>query len=238
MGLNFEELDHRRTRLGELSLRRRRLPAVGDEDIYEVKLGDEFLMSSLFTEAEVALAQLALKDLTHEMDVVVGGLGLAYTAAAALEFSNVSSVLVIEGLAPVIDWHRQGLLPLGAKLTSDPRCRLVEGDFFDLAGRHNTGFDPQQADRRFHAILLDIDHSPSQVLNAAHQPYYDSEGLQQLKRHLLPGGVYALWSNDPADAHFLQTLRSVFATVTHHVISFDNPLQGTTSSNTVYIAQC
>ncbi|MFE1152657.1 spermidine synthase, partial [Streptomyces sp. NPDC058830] len=53
MSLRFEEIDWRPTRLGDISLRRRRHPASGD-DVYEVKLGDEFLMSSLFTEGEIA----------------------------------------------------------------------------------------------------------------------------------------------------------------------------------------
>lgn len=238
MSLNFEELDYRQTRLGELTLRRRRLPATGDRDIYEVKLGDEFLMSSLFTEAEVALSRLGLEALADsDAEVVVGGLGLGYTAAAALEFADVGSVLVVEALAPVIDWHDRGLLPMSAKLTSDSRCRLLEGDFFELAGSDGQGFDPAQPARRFHAILLDIDHSPAHVLNAAHQPYYEPEGLQRLSRYLLPGGVYALWSNDPPDETFMTSLRTVFATVTHHIVSFENPLQDDVSTNTVYVAQ-
>lgn len=238
MSLGFEELDYRQTRLGELSLRRRRLPSMGDRDIYEVKLGDEFLMSSLFTEAEVELSRLGLSNLGgSDLDVVVGGLGLGYTAAAALEFPNVRSMLVVEGLAPVIEWHESSLLPLSTKLTADPRCRFVEGDFFALAGPDGNGLDPLQPARRFHAILLDIDHSPAQVLNAAHRMFYETGGLQWLSRHLLPGGVYALWSNDPPDETFLQTLRSVFARAEQHVITFGNPFQDGESTNTIYIAQ-
>ena len=88
MSVSFEELDFRPTPMGVLSLRRRRRPS-SDIDIYEIKLGDEFLMSSLFTVAEIALARLGLAALPRaKLDVVVGGLGLGYTAQAVLENST------------------------------------------------------------------------------------------------------------------------------------------------------
>src|SRR6476619_3021896 len=142
MSRNFEELDYRETPLGELILRRRRMLSLGDFDIYEVKLGDAFLMSSLFHEVEEALAHLGLSELKGESwEVVVGGLGLGYTALAALEHHEVASLLVVEALAPVIEWHQRALVPLGQKITNDPRCRIVEADFFERA-RSTDGFDP------------------------------------------------------------------------------------------------
>src|ERR1700682_603038 len=79
MSACFEELDYRPTRLGPLCLRRRRHPSLG-ADIYEIKLGEEFLMSSRFTVSEVALARLGLAELSEKnVDVVVGGLGLGWT---------------------------------------------------------------------------------------------------------------------------------------------------------------
>ena len=105
---DFEEIDYRRTPLGELSLRRRRVLSLEGREVYEVKLGDEFLMSSLFNEGEIALARLGLAGQdAAELDVVVGGLGLGYTAAAALDFAGVRSVLVIEALPEVIHWHQK-----------------------------------------------------------------------------------------------------------------------------------
>src|SRR3954466_8109257 len=125
---NFEELDYRETPLGELILRRRRMLSLGGIEIYEVKLGGAFLMSSLFHEVEEALARLGLGELEGEQwDVVVGGLGLGYTAVAALEHRAVKALLVVDALAPVIGWRRQGLVPLGKKLTEDPRTRMVQG---------------------------------------------------------------------------------------------------------------
>ena len=121
MSRDFEELDYRETPLGELVLRRRRMISLGGMEVYEVKLGDAFLMSSLFHEVEVALAHLGLSELeTESWDVVVGGLGLGYTAAAALEHREVTSLLVVDALPAVIEWHEKGLVPLGDKLTGDP----------------------------------------------------------------------------------------------------------------------
>ena len=236
MSMRFEEIDWQQTPIGEISLRRRRHPVSG-EDVYEVKLGDEFLMSSLFTAGEIALTELGLATLPNvELHVAVGGLGLGYTAQAALDDPRVRSLTVIETLAQVIDWHQRHLVPLGARLTSDARCRLVHGDFFALAAG-SPGLDPEEPGRRFHAILLDVDHSPRHVLHPRHAALYQPAGLRALAAHLHPGGVFALWSNDPPDDHFTATLTEVFAQAAAHVVDFDNPLQGGTSTNTVYVAR-
>ncbi|MGV9883541.1 spermidine synthase [Streptomyces sp. NPDC003006] len=236
MSARFEEIDWRPTAMGDISLRRRRDPASGD-DVYEVKLGDEFLMSSLFTAGEIALTRLGLEPLPDtELDVVVGGLGLGYTARAALADPRVRSLTVIEALGDVIGWHERGAVPLGVELTSDARCRLIHGDFFGMAG-DGGGLDPEDPDRRFHAILLDIDHSPRQVLHPSHAALYRPAGLRALARRLRPDGVFALWSNDPPDEEFNAVLAEVFATSESHVVEFPNPLQGGSAANTVYVAR-
>ncbi|MGH3375360.1 MAG: spermidine synthase [Actinoallomurus sp.] len=233
MSARFEELDWQRTPMGEISLRRRWDPALA-ADVYEVKLGEDFLMSSVFTAGEIALARLGLVETPGAgLDVVVGGLGLGYTAGAVLEDDRVGSLLVVEALGEVIGWHERELLPLSPRLTADPRCRLVRGDFFALA---TTGFDPETPARRFHAVLLDIDHSPRHVLHPSHADFYGPEGLRRVAARLHPGGVFALWSNDPPDAEFGALLTEVFARHEAHVVEFDNPLQGRKAANTVYVA--
>jgi len=235
MSVNFEELDYQQTELGELVLRRRRLVSLKGADVFEIKLGDSFLMSSLFTEVEVALARLALSELhADRLEVVVGGLGLGYTARAALEHPAVKSVVVIEALAAVIDWHRRGLVPLGKQLTADPRCRVVKGDFFKLA---TTFFDPENPGKRFHAILLDIDHSPRSLLHQRHRTFYEAEGLRQVAGQLRPGGVFAMWSDDPPDEEFLEALADAFVDARAHIVSFHNPLMDCQSASTVYVAR-
>jgi len=235
MSVNFEELDFRPTAMGVLSLRRRRHLTTG-LDIYEIKLGDEFLMSSQFTAAEIELARLGLAALDRTgLDVVVGGLGLGYTAQAVLENLDVRSLIVVDALAEVIEWHEQGLLPLGKQLTTDPRCRLVNADFFAMSDSAD-GFDDLAPGRRFDAVLVDIDHSPNNLLHPRHAPLYQRQGLERLAAHLHPGGVFALWSNDPPDDGFGAELAAVFATSAAHVVTFDNSQGQHEASNTVYVA--
>ena len=234
----FEELDYRETPIGELILQRRRYLQLDNQVVYEVKLGDSFLMSSLFHVVEEALATLGLDALAEgtEADVVCGGLGLGYTALAALEHPSLRSIIVVEALDAVIDWHQQGLVPLGPELTADARCRFAHGDFFKLAADADCGFDPAEAGRKFHAVLLDIDHSPRNLLSPDNAAFYQPEGLAKLAAQLHPGGVFALWSDDPPDDAFLTALRAVFATVEAHVVDFANPLLEKSSASTVYVA--
>lgn len=235
MSIDFEELDYRDTPIGELSLRRRTQPALGVE-VFEVKLGDEFLMSSLFTAGEIALARHGLAALAAgPLDVLVGGLGLGYTAKAVLDDARVRSLVVIEALPAVIDWHRRGLVPLGAELSADARCDFVSGDFFALV--NVGGIDPRHPGRRFDAILVDIDHSPCAVLHPTHGAFYGRDGLRRLTGHLKPDGVFALWSDDPPDEAFGAELAAVFAHVETHVVTFHNPLQNRDATNTVYVAR-
>ena len=231
----FEQLASRETDLGVISLRRRMEPS-RRVDVYEVKLDDEFLMSSLFTVAEEELAHLGLAAVRgDELDVVVGGLGLGYTARAALDDPRVASLRVIEHLEEVIDWHRRDLLPETAGLAADPRTRLVHGDFFTLAAGDD-GFDPDRPGARVDVVLLDIDHSPRNVLAPHHAGFYTGVGLSRLRRHLRDGGVLAVWSDDPPDEEMLAALREVFATARAEVVTFPNFYTGEESANTVYVA--
>jgi spermidine synthase len=239
MARGFEELDFQATAMGDLILRRRIVPALGNREVYEVILGDAFLMSSLFTVVEEALADLGLATIDsqcRDLRVVVGGLGLGHTAAAALRDQRVGELLVIDTMAEVIGWHERGLVPLGGELCADSRCRFVHEDFFARAADPGIGFDPLEAGRRFDAVLLDIDHTPGKHLDASHAGLYTPRGLHTLAQHLRPGGVFAMWSDDPPEEEFLGLLRSVFTGVRAEVVTFANPLQERDCASTVYLA--
>ncbi len=235
MSTRFEELDWRETPMGEISLRRRRETTL-DVDVFEVRLGDEYLMSSLFTVAEIELARLGLA--AHRgvgLDVVVGGLGLGYTAVAALEDPRVDALTVVEALPEVVDWHERRLLPVADELVSDERTRLVTADFFTTVGAGQP-VDPAEPGRRYDVLLVDIDHSPRHVLHLSHAVFYSAAGLRRLRKRIKPGGVFALWSDDPPDDDFIGLLQAEFVSVEAQVVSFDNFLTGGTSANTVYVA--
>ena len=233
----FEELDFRETPIGDLILQRRKYLQLDGQVVYEVKLGDAFLMSSMFHEVEEALSRLGLAALEGDnWDVVVGGLGLGYTAVAALEFSQVKELLVVDAMEGVIDWHERELVPLGKAMNDDDRCRYVLGDFFGLAADPGKGFDPISPGRKCHAVLLDIDHSPSNLLDPRNATFYTEEGLGKLAAQLHPGGVFALWSDDAPDAGFVSDLEKIFRKVRTEVVKFPNPLMETVSESTVYVA--
>ena len=236
MSRNFEELDYRETPLGPLILQRRRVAMLDDLEVHEVKLGNEYLMSSLFHDAEVALARLGLAASEGtQLEVAVGGLGLGYTAHAALEDLRVRSLVVVDALEDVIRWHQAGLVPLGAGLSADVRCRFVHADFF--AKVRAGDLDPETPGRKFDVILLDIDHAPDFLLHASHGAFYTPEGLRQVAGLLKPRGVFAMWSDGEANPAFLASLEEVFADARAETVRFENPLQDGESSSTVYVAK-
>ncbi|MFK7793780.1 MAG: spermidine synthase [Gammaproteobacteria bacterium] len=238
----FEEIDFQQTPLGDISLRRRSEPRLDNIIIYEVKLNEEFLMSSLFTEAEVQLSLLGLKQVQNtfgshaKLDIIVGGLGLGFTAATVLENPAVISLNVIDVMQPVINWHQQQLVPLGETLINDERCTLTLADFYHLSKLENIGFNSDKPSQLAHAVLLDIDHSPSHLLNENNAGFYTKVGLKSLASKIHSKGVFGLWSNELPDQNFIDLLNSVFESTQAHIIKFPNPYTREESINTVYIS--
>jgi len=230
----FEELGWQQTPMGVISLRRRFDPTVR-ADVFEVKLDDEHLMSSLFTVAEKELARLALaRTPGTDLHVVVGGLGLGYTAQEALRDSRVRTLTIIEYSDAVIDWQQRDLLPDTVGLAADDRVTIVCADFFATV-TGTAGFDPDNPGRIFDAILLDIDHSPTHLLHNPHADFYTHAGLRSAASHLAPGGTFAMWSDDPPDEEFTALLGTVFTDVAATDVWFDNPLTRGKSAATVYL---
>ncbi|MGB3762876.1 MAG: spermidine synthase [Ornithinimicrobium sp.] len=207
-----------------------------------MKLGEEFLMSSLFTAAEVALADLAIDEHVARsgsttLSVLVGGLGLGYTAVAALRHGVVTELDVVEALEPVIAWHHDRLLPTSQELMSDSRTRVHHADFFAVvSGAESSSLGRGADPATYDVVLLDIDHAPDFVLHESHQSFYSRSGLSAMRGFVRPGGVFALWSDNPPDSTFTAHLGTVFSRAHAEVVSFDNPLTRGTSHNTVYLA--
>jgi spermidine synthase len=236
MSMMFEEIAWEKTPIGELVLQRRRLRHDGD-DIWEIKLDGGYLMSSQFVEGEIALADLALEMAEGDaLDVVIGGLGLGYTAQAALTHVRTARLTVVELIPQVIGWHRQRLLPLGEAIASDPRCHLVQGDFFALA-TGPSGLDSAAPHLLHDAILIDIDHSTTHFIDPASAGFYNRKALSKITGKLKPGGVFALWSTDAEDHDFVAALRCALIDVRVEHVAFETPYRDEPAFNLIYLGR-
>lgn len=202
--------------LGMLCLRRRELLSQPGTVVTEVTLNHEFLMSSLYTDSERALARIALE--MHDGDelrILIGGFGLGYTAREALSSQRVQRVEVVELLPQVIDWLGRGLIPLANELQNERRLEVCQGDIYGrLAGPPSHSFD---------AILIDVDHSPDERLGEENAGFYSADGLQAAREHLAPGGVLAVWSYAESSP-LADAMREVFDDVRIEPIHYDNQL--------------
>jgi len=201
----FEVIAYETTDLGILCLRQRELLVERGTIVTEVTLNHEFLMSSYLTASEKALSETALKLHTgSELRVLVGGLGLGYTAQAALSSDRVSDCQVVEYLPQVIGWLEQGLIPLADKLNAERRLRVRQGDIYQqLIGMRDEPFD---------LILIDVDHSPDDNLASANGRFYTVDGLRAAKQHLAEDGILGVWSYAESSP-FVDALHEVFREV-------------------------
>ncbi len=219
----IEILDYEPTDLGILCLRRRELLAEPGTIVTEVSLDHQFLMSSLHTVSERALATIALQmcgEMDLDLEVLVGGLGLGYTTQALLESNRVARVEVVEYLPQVIGWLRSGLLPLSEALSEEPRLLVVQGDVY-------ARLRSAPPARRHDLILIDVDHSPEDRLSKSESEnendpkFYTVEGLRMAQEHLTPGGILGVWSYAESSP-FLDALREVFREVRVEGVTYRN----------------
>ena len=161
--------------------------------------------------------------------MLVGGLGLGHTVAAALAWAQVEAVDVVEYMSEVIDWHARELVPLAAALRDDERCRIVQADCFQWIRNGSGG--------SYDAVLIDIDDSPEHLLSPAHGSFYTELGLADARRSLRPGGVFALWTAGEVLPDFVDRMRRVFGEVDVEAVHFHNPLHNRDDVNTIYVAQ-
>lgn len=215
----IEILFYEETPLGILCLRRRELLSQPGTMVTEVTLNHEFLMSSYLTESERVLASCGLERVSTNGDtslnVLVGGLGLGYTAGEALKSNRVGRVEVVEYLPEVIQWLRESMIPLAETLNSDPRLSISQSDIYARL--------TQPGSAEFDLIAIDVDHSPEDVLGPESQGFYSPEGLSAARSHLTPGGVLGVWSY-AADTPFLANMKQVFVDVEVEQVTVWNDL--------------
>jgi spermidine synthase len=218
------------TPIGVIHLGRRRT-SLGPGWVTQIEIDGHLLMCSVNNESERRLASLALA--LHRgaglRDVLVGGLGLGYTAHAALRSPRVASVRVVEKMDFVTDWMAEGLLPLSETLANEERLSIVLGDVYDeLLGPPTHAYD---------VILVDVDHAPDDRLSDASRPFYTVEGQSRVARHLKPGGVLAVWSATDND-EFAETLAAAYLRAHREQVEWvDVEDPGITLRNVVFLAE-
>jgi len=229
---NIEFLAHQDTEIGTLILRRRALLSKPGTTVTEIMLDHEFLMSSYITFSERALSRIALEMHTgSELQVLVGGLGLGYTAWEVLQSPRVARAEVVEYAPGVIAWMKDGLVPLSSQLPAEPRVEIVEGDVF-----RRLALPPEPAGPRFDLILIDVDHSPAEHLkNEGNDGFYTVEGLHAARRHLAPGGVFGVWSYAESSP-FAEAMRKVFREVRIEPVTYLNDLVDEESTDWLFFA--
>lgn len=180
---------------GEIALRRR-------GEVIELIVNGVFAMDSAEASSEIALADAAG---AAPGRVLVGGLGLGYTAARLLD-NGARRVDVVELARPLIDWALQGVTDQLGRVAHDPRVELHHGDVAEWLPRSTDGFD---------AILLDVDNGPSFLIHDHNARVYAVDWLRTASERLNPGGVLAIWSQDavPELARALARLGELTETV-------------------------
>lgn len=175
--------------IGEVALRRRGRHT-------ELIVDGAFVMDTVDVSTEVELAELALDRHPAPRRVLVGGLGLGYTAAAVAADDRVRHVAVVEMAEPLVDWARAGLLPTDL---DDPRIHLRAADVGEVLVATPGEWD---------VILLDVDNGPGFLVREENAELYAPVGLRRAVAALAPGGVLAIWSSHAAP-ELLETLRAL-----------------------------
>lgn len=190
---------------GETVLRERRRPS-GDV-VHELVVNGVFAMDSTETTSERELAGFAAN---ARGAVLVGGLGLGFTAAAVLDRQpGPARVDVVELDPHLVRWAREGVTPLLARVADDPRTRLHLGDVAATLTGRGPGTGPWEA------ILLDVDNGPDFLIHAGNAELYAAATLAAAVAQLAPDGVLALWCQGPAP-ELLARLRALDGAAEEH----------------------
>ncbi|GAB7005189.1 spermidine synthase [Nocardioides sp. AN3] len=203
---------------GELVLRRRA------DGSLELRANGVFVMDTVETSTERALATRALELHADPATVLVGGLGLGFTLGAVLADGRVQWVAVVEIEQALVDWMQEGIVP-GRELLADPRVTVTVGDVA-LALRESAG-------STYDLVLLDVDNGPGYLVHDANADLYEAPALEQAMRVTRPGGTVVVWSAAAAPA-LEATMQRVFGRWRTEALAFEVDLQGRAETYWLY----
>ena len=186
-------------------------------DAYEILSGGEQLMGSWACRSEQALATLVCERLGHRArHILIGGLGMGFTLAAARAALPASARITVSELVPaIVVWARGPLAHIFGSSLGDPRVTIQLRDVHDMIDERRNTFD---------AILLDVDNGPDGLVTAANERLYCNWGLRAAYSALTPGGILAIWSAY-ADDSFPGRLRTAGFIVEQINVDSDGTLQ-------------
>jgi spermidine synthase len=181
-------------------------------ELFSIKIpGRGDLMNSRVHGSEKALATLACENLGHKANprLLIGGLGMGFTTAAALKVLGPAAEVVTAELVPeVVTWNRTLLGAVAGDPLADQRSHVFVGDVADLIRQEPAGFD---------AILMDVDNGPEALVRRENNWLYSSAGLKTTRAALRPRGVLAVWSSSK-DRAFSKRLQQASFKVREHVV--------------------
>jgi spermidine synthase len=169
---------------------------------FAIRVGRDELMFSGAHGSEEALAELACARIAKRKKarVLIGGLGMGFTTAAALRTLDDEARITVAELVPaVVTWNRGQLAHLAGNPLDDPRVTVHNGDVAELLRARAAAFD---------VILLDVDNGPHALTTSDNHWLYGLNGLLGIRRALRPNGVMAVWSTGPDD-EFTKRLEEV-----------------------------
>jgi spermidine synthase len=199
METEYVEIARAESERGELVLRERK--ENGAPSVLELRANGVFVMDTLETSTEQALAEAALLLVEQPRDVLVGGLGLGYTMHTVLGDQRVERCSVVEIEPALVEWMRDGTIPHGPALLADERANPVVADIGPAVG--------EVADASYDLVLLDVDNGPGHLVHEHNAALYQPPFLTELRRILRPGGAVAIWSAE-ASPELEATLEQVF----------------------------
>ena len=167
---------------------------------FSIRTAGTVLMNSRLHGSEDALAELTCSRIKRKsgMRILIGGLGMGYTLAAALEQSEPDTLITVSELIPaVVRWNREHLGHLAGMPLDDPRVSVEEEDVAETISKRKSVWD---------AILLDVDNGPDGLTRKANDRLYGRSGLKTSFYALCPGGILAVWSSG-ADEAFTRRLK-------------------------------
>lgn len=169
------------------------------------------LMNSRVNGSEKALAELTCERIKGRRNprLLIGGLGMGFTLASALQASGPDAEVMVAELVPeVVDWNREFMGEPAGHPLSDSRTTVYVGDVSDLIKQPSSGFD---------AIMLDVDNGPEALIRRENDWIYSAAGLSAIARSLRPGGVLSVWSAGP-DRLFVKRMKEAGFRVDERVV--------------------